>query len=143
MRFGYGDFGGLTHIIGAAVWGLFVLLMLAVFLTLAFLLARFLLIGTRAARIYVEKNGGETSRPATASAPTPAPTPAPSAPAATTASFAPEPATVTKPVPDASTAATTPLPDATVTKPTATRAKSTPAAKPASKPRTPKAPPTA
>jgi len=136
MRFGYDGFDGITHIIGAAVYGLFVLLLVAVFLTLAFLLARFLLIATRAAKIYVEKNGGDvapTKRAATPAAP---------APAQTTTSFAPEPVTVTKPVPDATTAATTPLPDAAVTKPTATRAKTTSAAKPVTKPRTPKAPPT-
>ena len=65
---GFGGFGGLPHLIGLAFYGIFVLLVLAVGLVLVFLLARFLLVATRAAKIYVDKNSS-----ASPSAPAPAP----------------------------------------------------------------------
>jgi len=118
---GFDGFGGFPHLIGLAFYGIFVLLMIGVFLTLAFLLARFLLVGTRAAKIYVEKNSSTVAAPAATTPPAPS-----SAPATATTPAAAEP---------------------TVTKTTSTRATTkpitpvTPAPKPATKPRTPKTPP--
>jgi len=66
------DGGHLPFAIGAILYGLFVLALVAVALVLAFLLARFLLVATKAARIYVEKNGGTprvTTTPVTTAAP--------------------------------------------------------------------------
>jgi len=66
------DGGHLPFAIGAILYGLFVLALVAVALVLAFLLARFLLVATKAAKIYVEKNGGTprvTTTPVTTAAP--------------------------------------------------------------------------
>jgi len=77
------DGGHVSFAIGAILYGLFILVLVAVALVLAFLLARFLLVATQAAKIYVANNGGATQStvaapvaPASPSAPTaPAPTP--------------------------------------------------------------------
>jgi predicted lipid-binding transport protein (Tim44 family) len=49
-------FGGFTHIFALIIQGLFFLATLAIIVGVLFLLVRFLLIATRAARIYVDKN---------------------------------------------------------------------------------------
>lgn len=120
MNYGpsFDGFGGFPHLIGLAFYGIFVLIVFAALLTLAFLLARFLLVATRAAKIYVEKNGSAVTAHATAPAASSAPvtTPVVAEPTATTTTAA---RAATKPV--------TPV---------------TPAPKPATKPRTPKTPPT-
>ena len=71
---------GALGLAGLVVWGFFSLLALAVIVGLVFLLVRFLLVATRAAQLYVQKN-----EPAKTVAP-PAPTvpPVPSAPASAT-----------------------------------------------------------
>jgi hypothetical protein len=61
------DGGHLPFAIGAILYGLFVLALVAVALVVAFLLARFLLVATKAAKIYVEKNGGTSHAPVAAS----------------------------------------------------------------------------
>jgi hypothetical protein len=49
-------FGGFGHIFALLVQGLFFLLMLAIVVGVLFLLVRFLLVATKAARIYVDQN---------------------------------------------------------------------------------------
>ena len=122
MNYGpsFDGFGGFPHLIGLAFYGIFVLIVFAVLLTLAFLLARFLLVATRAAKIYVEKNGSAVTAPATAPA-------ASSAPATVTTPVVAEPTATTTTAARAATKPVTPV---------------TPAPKPATKPRTPKTPPT-
>lgn len=122
--FGWGMGGGFLSVIG----GMFVLLLwfvcFAVAVALIFLLVRFLLVGTRAAQLYVARH--EPAKPA-ASAMGSAPAPAASAPAA--------------PAPIVTPAAATPA--KAPTKPTATKpaaAKSAPVKPATSVPRTPKSP---
>lgn len=47
---------GVLGLVGLAVWGFLSLILLAVFIALVFLLVRFLLVGTRAAQLYVARN---------------------------------------------------------------------------------------
>jgi len=101
------DGGHVSFVIGAILYGLFILLLVAVGLVLAFLLARFLLVATRAAKIYVAKNGGTTPTTvaapvAAAEAPTTAAEPAP-------APVVPPTATTTKPVTKSRTPKTPPV----------------------------------
>ena len=155
------DFGyfGFIHVVGMVVYGFFALVALAVAVGLIILLVRFLLVATKAAQLYVARNGtADTASPVTESAtsgstepataplpPTTTPTGSPSAPAAT----AP-----TTPAPARTTEATTPAAAATDRLVAATKAdlaaepkpatapKSTPPVTPAAKkPRTPKTPP--
>jgi cytoskeletal protein RodZ len=121
---GFGVFG----LLGLIVWGFFALLSLAVVVGLIFLLVRFLLIGTRAAQLYLYTNSPLRHTP-----PGESPTRATAAPTATApAATAPDsdaPATATAPtvaMPRAAAAAET--------KPAAT--------KPAAKPRVRRIPPT-
>jgi hypothetical protein len=81
-----GGFGGLSHILILFVEGFFFLLTLGIFVIVTFLLIRFLLVATKAARLYVDKN-------APATAVTPATSVTPAAPAAAS------PSTTTKPAP--------------------------------------------
>lgn len=119
----YGGFGFFWPL-GVIVWGFVSLLAFAVIVGLIFLFVRFLLIGTRAAQLYIATN--EPVRPApptssTTAAPVPAAAPAQSAPAPA--------ATLTAP--------TTPL-----AAPGDVAADTTPAAtKPVAKPRVRKTPP--
>lgn len=138
-----GPFGGgyawFSHMLSSVAYGFFVILCLLVIIGLIFLLVRFLLVGTKAAQLYVAKNsppapvdGGRDvsgGSPATSTASTTAPANAGSttqASATQTASTAPT-TRRTKPATEPTTA---------VTKPTTTRATTKPATT-----RTPKAPP--
>lgn len=103
---------GALGLVGLVVWGFFSLLALAVIVGLVFLLVRFLLVATRAAQLYVQKN-----EPAKTVAP-PAPT--------------------VLPVPSAPASATTPTTATTATAPTTTA--TAPTTKPHT-PKTPKTPP--
>jgi predicted lipid-binding transport protein (Tim44 family) len=120
---------------GLVVGGIFSLLALAVAIGLIFLLVRFLLIGTRAAQLYIAKNEPIRTIPPTqvASATTHPASTVPTRPTAPAPSAAATPAAASAP------ASTTPLP---TTKPATTKA-TTPIAttKPPTKPRTPKIPP--
>lgn len=51
---------GLFGLLGIIVWGFFALLALAVAVGLIFLLVRFLLVATRAAQLYISRNGRAT-----------------------------------------------------------------------------------
>jgi hypothetical protein len=134
---GFGNWGGgpgpLGHL-GQFVWAglsaLLALVLIGVAVALVVLLVRFLLVGTRAAQLYVAnhtpaKDAGAS--PATTATPTAGPTPATAGPAPAAAPPA-EPATP-------GTAGTS---AAARTRPAAAKP---PAAKPAPRPRTPKAPP--
>jgi hypothetical protein len=81
MGYGDGPFTWVGHTILAIVSGFFWLVGLLVFVAVVVLLVRFLLIGTKAAQIYVAKNSPEKleshEEPAAAPATT---TPAPAAP---------------------------------------------------------------
>lgn len=145
----YGGFGFFWPL-GVIAWGFLSLIAFAVIVGLIFLLVRFLLIGTRAAQLYIATN--EPVRPApptstTTAAPVPAAPPAQSAtvpaPAATptqaaapTRPAATPRAQVAAPTPTATTP-TTPLPAADDVAANTTPA----AAKPAAKPRLRKIPP--
>jgi hypothetical protein len=148
------DFGfGFAGLFGAIVWGFFTLLSLAVAIGLIFLLVRFLLVGTRAAQLYVAQH--EPPRAAQPVAPTAPVIPSGDAPAGATVATPPRTASATKPatVPAAeSTGATATKPmfssptaapevsrnDATEVLPVAARSAKAPRT-----PRTPKTPPTA
>lgn len=148
MNYEGNDWGyfGFVHVVGLIAYGVFALLALAVVTGLVILLVRFLLIGTKAAQLYVAKNGvakndaatTAPSKPAAPAAPESRPTPTASAPEATTplspvdAAIAPTPPKTSPATSTSST--TTPLPAAGTTAPKAA------AKKPAT--RTPKTPPT-
>jgi len=83
------DGGHVSFAIGAILYGLFILVLVAVGLVLAFLLARFLLVATQAAKIYVANNGGATQ--STVAAPV-----APAAPTAPRTPATPTPVVVTE-----------------------------------------------
>ncbi|MGV8897524.1 MAG: hypothetical protein ACOH10_09520 [Rhodoglobus sp.] len=100
--FGNGYGWGAFHFIGTLVGGLFAFFMVLVIAALIFLLVRFLLVATTAAKIYVAKNTPAKPVEPAAAEPAPSPSPAPAA--------APAPAT---PVPAASSSAD----DATATTP--------------------------
>ena len=125
MNYDGNDWGyfGFVHVVGLIAYGIFALLALAVVTGLVILLVRFLLVGTKAAQIYVGKNTPtKTAAPVTDPATT-----GPTEPASH-----PTPATTT---PTGTT--TTPLSpvDAAIAPKTAAPKKPT-------TPRTPKAPPT-
>jgi hypothetical protein len=82
-----GGLGGLGHILMLFVEGFFFLLMLGIFVVVTFLLIRFLLVATKAARLYVDKNE-PTTPTARATAVTPA-APAAASPSTTTTKPAP------------------------------------------------------
>jgi len=162
--FGYYGGGHIAQFIGMAVWGLVMLVLLVVGLGLAFLLARFLLVATKAAQHYLDKNGVVSSKPAKP-APTglyspgrpaeepassvvpPTSAPSTSAPSATASSSTP-----TEVLPPKAAAPKAATPTTGAPKPASTR-KTTPitpveppaaaSTKPISKPRTPKTPPPA
>jgi len=97
------DGGHIGFAIGALLYGLFILALVAVALVLAFLLARFLLVATQAAKIYVAKNGTTTT---TLAAPVTEPaTPAAEAPS----SVVPPAVSTTKPVAKPRTPKTPPV----------------------------------
>jgi predicted lipid-binding transport protein (Tim44 family) len=104
--FGRG-FGWLIHWIGALVWGLGSFLLFLVVVGLIFLLVRFLLHATTAAKLYIAKNSPPAT-PATNATPTPRTTPAAAAPAARTTPAAAAPAARTTPAAAAPAARTTP-----------------------------------
>jgi hypothetical protein len=112
MRYLDGGYGWLAHLAGAIVYGIFALLSLAIVVALVFFFVRFLLIGTRAAQLYIDlngppkpaKSGPRASAPAPTRAPAPAPAPAPPAdagvkttPGITTTSAAAPPSESTPP----------------------------------------------
>jgi len=168
--FGYYGGGHIAQFIGMAVWGLVMLVLLVVGLGLAFLLARFLLVATKAAQHYLDKNGVVSSKPAKP-APTglyspgrpaeepassvvpPTPTPAPSTTASSSTASSSTPTEVLPPKAAAPKAATpttgAPKPATSRKTPTATtpitpvEPPTTASTKPVSKPRTPKTPPPA
>jgi hypothetical protein len=83
--FGWG-YAGFSHVLGAVLYGIFALLSIAVTIALIFLLVRFLIYGTKAAQLYIEKNSPPKPTAPTAAAPAssghaPAAAPAPGAPA--------------------------------------------------------------
>jgi hypothetical protein len=63
--------GGLAPVLSLLIHGFFFIVMLAVVVGLIFLLVRFLLVATKAARIYIDRNGASTGT-ATAAPATPA-----------------------------------------------------------------------
>jgi predicted lipid-binding transport protein (Tim44 family) len=65
---GFGPGGGLMHLVGMAIMGIFSLVILVVIVGLIFLLVRFLLVGTTAAQLYISKNSPAKSEPSTAAA---------------------------------------------------------------------------
>lgn len=145
MNYEGNDWGyfGFVHVVGLIAYGVFALLALAVVTGLVILLVRFLLIGTKAAQLYIAKNGvakndAATTAPSKPAAPESRPTPTASAPETTTplspvdAAIAPTPPKTSPATSTSST--TTPLPAAGTTAPKAA------AKKPAT--RTPKTPPT-
>ena len=147
----YGPMFNPLHVAGIVLYGVFVLVCLAVFILIAVLLVRFLLVGTKAAQLYISNNPGTKHappppRPGTPPAAPAAPTPASSQPPVAP-SAAPPAAEPTEP--DAPAAVTPPKPVENSTgSPTLLDSALNPAddapAKPASKPRaarTPKTPP--
>lgn len=96
-------FGIVAGVLGAIVWALGSLILIAVFVALIVLLVRYLWFGTKASQRYLELNGQPTPRPRTAPA-VPATSVAPAAPAAPAAT-AP-----TKPTPRPRTPRTPPAP---------------------------------
>lgn len=145
---------GALGLVGLVVWGFFSLLALAVIIGLVFLLVRFLLVATRAAQLYVQKNEPPKSVAPKSPATPPAPSaPTPTAPTTRTVATAPTTSTVqaTTAKPPAATAklpaadavteklpATPPSETASVPKDAAARPATT---RSATKPRTPKAQP--
>lgn len=106
-----GPLGNLWHLIVSIFWGAAHLLALLVFVGVLILLVRFLLVGTRAAQLYISRHSPTDGTPA--STPTPA-APSPDSGAATTRSAA---TTRTAPTTrSASTARTTPTTTARTTK---------------------------
>ena len=99
------DGGHVSFAIGAILYGLFILVLVAVGLVLAFILARFLLVATQAAKIYVANNGATT--PTTVAAPVA--TPDAPAPAPTSEPVVPPTVTATKPVTKPRTPKTPPV----------------------------------
>lgn len=133
--FGWGFGHGLIAIFANIVAGLAWILCLSVTIAVLFLLVRFLLVGTRAAQLYIAQH--EPKRPvATGAASAAAPTAAAAPPAATAPAASAAPAAVSKP-----TAAGTSASGAKgAPKKSAARPATKPAAtKPASKPKTPPA----
>jgi len=99
------DGGHVSFAIGAILYGLFILVLVAVGLVLAFILARFLLVATQAAKIYVANNGATT--PTTVAAPVA--TPDAPAPAPTSEPLVAPTVTATKPVTKPRTPKTPPV----------------------------------
>ena len=91
--YGPGLFG--QHILGLIATALGTLVLVVVAIGLIFLLVRFLLVATTAAKIYVAKNS--PAKPVATTAAAAAPAPAASAAPTTTAPAATKPATATKP----------------------------------------------
>jgi hypothetical protein len=94
---GFG-FGGFWHVIAAIFFGVGQFLALLVFLGVLFLFVRFLIVGTRAAHVYIAKNA--PAAPPAAAAPAaarPATTAARPAPAATAPTAPTKPAAATRP----------------------------------------------
>jgi cytoskeletal protein RodZ len=149
MRDSYGpDLFNIVHVVGTVVYGLVALLAFAVAVGLIFLLVRFLLVGTKAAQIYVARNGSLAPTKTAASPVTDAPTAKTpdhtadtitesSVPTTTPAGTSTAPA-VADPVAVAPDAPTTPLPPATPPLATGTAA---PKAPRKTTPRAPKTPP--
>lgn len=103
MMYGPGAGFGWFQIAGAIIYGLFTLLFLLALAAIAFILVRFLLVATTAARLYIAKNGPLPSVTPLPDAPNPpatttttpipmdAPPVAPPAPRASREPRAPEP----------------------------------------------------
>lgn len=89
-----GPFDGIAHGIGLIVLGVFWLLALAVIVTILVLLVRFLLVATKAARLYVAKNSPVEVK-ATPAATTATTATTATAPTATTPTTTPAPTVVT------------------------------------------------
>ncbi|GAB3605572.1 hypothetical protein GCM10027413_09810 [Conyzicola nivalis] len=144
--FGWG-YSGFSHLLGAVLYGVFALISVAVTVALIFFVVRFLIYGTRAAQLYIEKNSPpkpaaaadaphtrEPAAPTPAPAPTQAPAPAPAAP--------PAPAAAPKAPAEKSDTATTPvLPSTPVVPPADAAPKAAPKATPAITPPATKKPP--
>jgi cell division protein FtsN len=62
--------GGIAQVLNLLIHGFFALVMFAVVVGLIFLLVRFLLVATKAARIYIDQNGSEPAAPPKPAAPT-------------------------------------------------------------------------
>ena len=146
MNYEGNDWGyfGFVHVVGLIAYGVFALLALAVVTGLVILLVRFLLIGTKAAQLYVAKNSptktaSPVTGPATSGSTEPAsrPTPPTTTPTGSTEAPSPVDAAIRRtPSPEASSTDTS-----STTTPLAGQAapKAAPR-KPAT--RTPKTPPT-
>jgi hypothetical protein len=148
MNYEGNDWGyfGFVHVVGLIAYGVFALLALAVVTGLVILLVRFLLIGTKAAQLYVAKNSpAKTASPVTGPAtsgstePASRPTPPTTTPTGSTEAPSPVDAAIGRaPSSDRSTdtsSTTTQLPTSVPVAPKNV------AKKPAT-PRTPKTPPT-
>jgi len=72
---GFGLMDGFRHLGGLIAGALFTFLLVAVIVGLLILLARFLIVGTKAAQLYVNKNAPAKAAAATSTSPTPTPTP--------------------------------------------------------------------
>ena len=141
MNYEGNDWGyfGFVHVVGLIAYGVFALLALAVVTGLVILLVRFLLIGTKAAQLYVSKNSptktaSPVTGPATSGSTEPAsrPTPPTTTPTGSTDAPSPVDAAIARTPSTDTSSTTTPLAG-----PAAPRAA---AKKPAT--RTPKTPPT-
>jgi cytoskeletal protein RodZ len=149
MRDSFGpDLFSVVHVVGTIVYGVVALLAFAIAVGLIFLLVRFLLVGTRAAQIYVARNGSLAPTKTAASPVTDAPTAKtpdhsadtitePSVPTTTPAGTSTAP-TVAEPVAIEPDAPTTPLPPVTPPLATGTATPKTPRK---TTPRAPKTPP--
>ena len=127
----WGGFGPLGHILTTVIAGFWFIAVFVVTVGLLFLLVRFLLVGTRAAQIYVARNAPVVPPASASTTPATSPATSPAAPAeAATSSVVPPTTTSTS----------------TVTKPISTKPTSAPGATPGTKsatrgpakPRTPK-----
>ncbi len=131
----WGFLGALGHLIATVLGALVSLAAFAILIAIVFLLVRFLLVGTKAAQLYVAQHSPAASDEA------------PSAPVAPAAPTAPAPPATVTPAAAPSAAATPAAAKPATAKPaaakpaTAKATTTTPAAKPAAKPRTPPAPP--
>ena len=91
-------FGGFWNVILGIFWGVGQLLALLIFVGVLFLLVRFLLVATRAAHLYIARNGPPAATVAETAPPT-RPAPATRPAAATTARTAPTKRTPKPPTP--------------------------------------------
>jgi len=166
MNYEGNDWGyfGFVHVVGLIAYGVFALLALAVVTGLVILLVRFLLIGTKAAQLYVAKNSptktaSPVTGPATSGSTEPSSRPTPPTTTPTGSTDAASPAQAPSPVdaaigrtksPDTASTdtastdtASTSTSSTTTQLPTSVPVAPKSAAKKPATPRTPKTPPTA